>query len=632
MSILDAFYSLGRNINKARGQQSSTETEEGVISEKLPELKLDMDNEELAKLTAKWKMSWDDSDTKREWISKAEDNENYWKGKHFTRPDADKSRAVVDNVIFEALESYLPRITRRNPEPMITLAEKEQQTPESLQYASELQKDLGIIADKVSLRLKLKKAGRHWAIFLLGVVKMGWDMDRDIPIPKIIRPQKLILDPDSTIDEDGYTGKFIGEHRSMVASTLISVLDGIDAEQGATDEIKKQVKENLGTNVGFIEWWTDEYMCWTMGPVVLLKKKNPHWNYDQTQQDTTVDDLGNETPVENKVPGFNHLPVPEKPYIFLSVFNLGTQPVDDTSLIGQNLANQDMVNKRLKQIDRNADSMNNGMVVSLERTGLTKDQAKGVTEAIRKGGTVVIPAGSPQEAVFKPQTPSLPADVFNNLVDMRTRTRDIFGTSGSTPSGVSGEKTVRGKLITTSLDTDRIGGGISEYLEQMADKIYNWCIQLLYVYDDVYAAKQGKPRVDASVKEGSLLPKDSTTIANQAVDLSTAGKMSTIDLYKRLDYPNPEEMAANVWLEANAPEILFANDPRVQQAIQARQAATNPAKPPSESINFKDLPPDGQAQLAAKAGIQLHPEAIAAHNDFKKAQDAATAPPAPIIQ
>ena len=67
--------------------------------------------------------------------------------------------------------------------------------------------------------------------------------------------------------------------------------------------------------------------------------------------------------------------------------------------------------------------------------------------------------------------------------------------------------------------TDRIGGGLSEYLEQMADGIYNWFVQLLYVYDERYnrGDKTEKPEVRVSVKEGSLLPKDSTTIANQAM-------------------------------------------------------------------------------------------------------------------
>jgi hypothetical protein len=46
-----------------------------------------------------------------------------------------------------------------------------------------------------------------------------------------------------------------------------------------------------------------------------------------------------------------------------------------------------------------------------------------------------------------------------------------------------------------------------------------------------------------------------------------------------------------------------------KQALQAQQAPA-PTKPPSESINYADLPPDGQLQLAAKAGITLNPQGL----------------------
>lgn len=46
------------------------------------------------------------------------------------------------------------------------------------------------------------------------------------------------------------------------------------------------------------------------------------------------------------------------------------------------------------------------------------------------------------------------------------------------------------------------------------------------------------------------------------------------------------------------------------------------AKPPSESISFKDLPPEGQAQMAAQAGIQLSPQQMADHAAEQAAQAA----------
>ena len=57
-----------------------------------------------------------------------------------------------------------------------------------------------------------------------------------------------------------------------------------------------------------------------------------------------------------------------------------------------------------------------------------------------------------------------------------------------------------------------------------------------------------------------------------------------------------------------------------KKALQA-QAAQNPAqgKPPSESINYADLPPSGKVQLAAHAGLQLNPAELAQQEALKHA-------------
>lgn len=574
---IDAYGSLGADLNKQKGGLYP-ENKQGVISEKLPELALPMSDEDIITLTQKWEKVWRDSAAKAEWEQQSEENEKYWLGKQFDGPKADKIRPMVDNILFEALETFLPQATRRNPEPLVTLDEAEKdsdgnENPVHTSYVGKVKGRLADLADKNKLRLKLKRAARQWSIYLLGVAKFGWDLDRDIPVARIVRAKRLILDPEATIDEDGYSGEHIGEYRRLTASRILALM-GKDASPGAKKDVTDTVKDDLATVLQFIEWWTPEYMCWTLGKTVLLKKKNPHWNYGQPAE-PTVDDYGTEVPGVGTVEGINHFSSPRMPYAFLTVFNLGDQPMDKTSLIGQNLSNQDLINKRNKQIDRNADSMNGGMVVSGERSGLTQPQAKNVSEALRKGGVVFIPSGAPRDAVDTYAPPALPSDVFNQLADTRARLRDIFGVKGSSQAGLEGEETVRGKILGRTLDTDRIGGGVTEYLEQFADDIYNWLVQLLYVYDSAFQFVEGgrPPRIVVSVKEGSLLPKDSTSIANQALELAKLNRISTLDLYKRLEYPNPEEMAANVWLEVNAPQLLYKGNPLVQQALLMQQEA-----------------------------------------------------------
>jgi hypothetical protein len=626
--ILDAYASLSKKINKMSGNGEMMETTEGIVSDLYPELTLEMSNEELGELTDKWEVEWNTSSVKSEWKQKCTDNENYWLGKHFSTPKLDTERADVDNALFESLETYLPRVTRRNPEPVVLLKIGEQETDKTKQITLDTQKYLGEIADEQNMRLKLKSVARRWALYLIGVGKISWDMEKDMPTMKSIRPQKILLDPKATIDEDGYSGDRIGEYRKMNAGKLITTLEKIGGEKEGIKAIKESVKENLGTDVQFIEWWTDEYMCWKLGKDVLLKKKNPNWNYD-TEKEAPYDEMGQPQmtpegkPLMEPIKANNFFAQPKKPFIFLTIFNLGKQPVDETGLMSQNLSNQDRINKRNRQVDKNADSMNGGMVVSLERSGLTQGQATRVTEALRKGGTVSIPSGSVNDAIARMSAPGLPADVYNDLVDTRRRLSDIFGTSGSMTSSLNEEKTVRGKFMNQTMDTDRIGGGVSEYLEKFSEETFKWFLQLLFVFDDKYRALPVKLRV--KVKEGSLLPKDSASMASQAIDLAQAGKMSLLDLYKKLDHSNPEEMAANVWLEINAPEMLYASDPRVAQVIQMRQAAAAGANEdkPSRSISFKDLPPEGKSQLAKQAGIELDPEALAAHEEFKDGKEAA---------
>ena len=202
---------------------------------------------------------------------------------------------------------------------------------------------------------------------------------------------------------------------------------------------------------------------------------------------------------------------------------------------------------------------------------------------------MVIPDGAPRDAIDTYAPPALPSDVFGDRNDKRERLRDIFGIRGSSAAGLDTEDTVRGKILNRGSDTDRAGGGISEALEQFADDIYNWLVQLLYVYDPAFQFIQGAvpPKIVVSVKEGSLLPKDSASIGFQSLELAKLNRISNIDLYKRLEFPNPGEMAANVWLETNAPQLLYKDNPLVQEAIQMQQMAAQ-QKAEQDALSAKE--------------------------------------------
>src|SRR3990167_2992786 len=191
MSTLDTLaghFSLGRDVNKRKVDEQ--EPMEGIVSEKRPELSLEMKDEDILKLTKKWQRKWNDSPERSDWLKQGEENEKYWLGKHFNKSQLDSTRPIMDNAIFEALETYLPQVTRRNPEPVVQLhsSEKRNEYEEDPQgrkikedFVVKVKNRLADIADENVIRLKLKKTARHWALFLIGTIKVGWNLDTDMP-------------------------------------------------------------------------------------------------------------------------------------------------------------------------------------------------------------------------------------------------------------------------------------------------------------------------------------------------------------------------------------------------------------------------------------------------------------------
>mgnify|MGYP001606123383 CR=1 FL=1 len=574
--LTEGYNSLSRNINKVKDSDQT----EGVVSEFLPELELSMDDDELISLKRTWLRVWEPYAKEIEKLQ--EDNENYWLGKQFTVGES--KRPLVDNLIFESLETFLPIATRPKADPLV----ESDNTEQGNAIAQKVRQMLVYIADVLSYNLKMKQVVRYWALYLLGCMKVGWSMRENDITCVSVRPQKLILDPKANVEECEYKGYYIGEYVEDIASDLIIRFPK------KSQFIKDKVKDKMGTSVSYIMWTTDDYVFWTLDDEVLAKNKNPHWNYE-TEQPAPMNEFGSiptdatGQPQMVMVEGKNHFKNRKKPYVFLSVFNLGKQPHDDTNLVQQNLPLQDLINKRLTQIDKNADNANGGLIVSGD--AFTEKQAQQVGKALRNGGSIWVPTGDVNTAVKRDTGTALPQFVYESLLDYRNELRNIFGTRGSTPQGTQNEPTVRGKIIIKGQDSDRIGGGVATYLEQFSDKVFNWFVQLMYVYYDEphYATVLGKERSQeyislvnteltgkllVGVKEGSMVPHDPVTNRNEAMDLWSQDGIDPITFFDRLEFPNPREAAKNLFIWKSNPIALFPDLMAQQQeqlAIQQQQ-------------------------------------------------------------
>src|SRR5690606_23730149 len=120
---------------------------------------------------------------------------------------------------------------------------------------------LAYLADERTLRLKIKDVARHWGLYYLGCLKIGWnEIENEVDVT-VIRPQKLILDPEGIIIAGKFTGRYIGELRTADAETLITRFP--DKKK----QIEAIVKGKLATQLNYTEWWTPEYIFFTLGEV-----------------------------------------------------------------------------------------------------------------------------------------------------------------------------------------------------------------------------------------------------------------------------------------------------------------------------------------------------------------------------
>ena len=587
--VLGLFSPLNKGLKKPEDEGEDSVT-------LIPEFESSMTDEEINSLTARW-ISDNDAYSK-DIKTQQKDNVNYWIGKHYNDlQTAGTKRPLTDNLIFEAIETFLPIATRATPEANVTSS-----VGQMSELAKKLQPILNYQGDRTMLRMKLKSVTRDWILYLIGCVKIVWDVQTNDFNLKVILPTRLILDRNAEIDVDGtYYGEYLGEIKRISAKKLAVMFPK------SKMQISALCQGNWGTKVSYTEWWTNTDLFFCLDKHIMGKYKNPHWNYDGEIE--RKDENGK--PRKVQIQGKNHLTQPMIPYVFLSIFNLGKQPHDETSLVHQNIPLQDTINARYQQINRNVESQNNGIVLSGKY--FTKEQAAEAATQLSRGNPLWVPEGDIRASYARDTAPQLPSDVFNHLRDAREELRNIFGTSGSSPQGVEDQKSVRGKILINQLDSSRIGGGVTEYIELLSSNIYNWYVQMMYVYytnEKEFPIKLGKDIDNAvtlinsdfiepvfvKVKSGSLVPKDPLTQRNEAMDLWSAQGIDPISFFEKLDFPNPEQSAKDLltWTlikEGKLPPTAMFPDFEVPQPVPAPGVGNTGIVSQAESNAARDNTP-----------------------------------------
>ena len=627
---------IGNKTNKVTGPTGVEQ--EGATGEKYDALKVNMTTEELLRMRDDFEKRY------APYESILKPRVDRIRNSYLGRNQAgqwlfNNDLPIAANLQFEAEETFLAAALAKNPEPVVYC----DNTPEGNAIATAVKTMLQFHADQLVLRRKLTLMVRQWSMDLLGVLKPGWNGKiNDVAIDNR-KVRDYIFDPDGYVDAYGDFSSWYGERIKTTANKLAE-----DFPEHKT-YITFVVEGKMGTEVTYTEWWpTDEYCFITFKEVVLDKFKNPYFNYPQPLNDPatggpSIDQTTGE-PMMSKAN--NHFAHPKKPGIFLSVFSLQEHPHDTTSLVEQNIPNQNRITRRTQQIDDNASSSNNGFAFSEDN--FNQETAKQAANARRKGNPILIPSGGPMDRAIMPlPAQNIPSGLFDELEISKNDLKSSWGVQGITAEPPNENQTARGMVLNQSHDTSRIGGGIGDAIEQVSDNAFNWLVQLYCVFYDEnhFAAIMGSGKaveyvtlssqdmsrqLIVSVSPDSMKPKDDITNLNLAQALYDKGAIGPKTLLKMVDFPNPDEAAADgaLWavdkmsyIKLNFPEmfaeLMGAQQQQAQQqmANQAQGAAMQAQAVPGEGgpapeTTTEPPSPQGLAQDPASAAlsqVQLPP-------------------------
>lgn len=577
LNILGVQQLVGSKMNKTQGGLSPQS--EGIQGDFEDEFTLKLSDEELLRLANRWSIDYAPYQAKIKIRQEAALTYYLGKQKEGGPSVVLDGQPISANILFEAVETFLPAALSKNPEPVVW----SDNTPEGNKLSNDVKTMLQYHADVLSLRRSLTLMTRMWLVDLLACIKVGWDTEVDDVKLEVRDTKRFIFDRNGYVDRFGFFIGYLGEQIDVTADELISLFPKHEVY------ITAMVDGKLGTKVTYTEWWNDDYTFTTFKQKVLDKSKNPNFNYDK--ETVSIDQDGIE--IKENVLGNNHFARPKKPHVFFSVFSFANQPHDVTGLIEQNIPNQRRITRRTEQIDYNLSRQNNSDVFS--ENNFNQETAKQASSALAKGHPILVPSGGPiGEAIHRLEANGLDASFFNELENSKADLRSIFGTEGITANHQDRDQTARGMILNNQYDNSRIGGGIGDAVEQVADTVFNYLVQMYHVYynEQHFASIMGQMKatefialssVDldrhlvVSVSPDSMKPKDEITEMNQALALFEAGALDIKTLLTISNFPDPQNTAAQTMLYKTNPQLYMQlNFPELAQQLQPQPPQGSP--------------------------------------------------------
>lgn len=452
---------------------------------------------------------------------------------------------------------------------------------------------------------KFRAAGLNMVIRKRGFLKLRYDenegYDGDV-VTEICNPEDIIISRDAKYLSNPTRIYHrlrcsVDELCSRFPDKKEDILKAFGIIQGRFTQMSKEVTY-------FECWFTyvdggkkKEAVAWFLqdSELILDKMPNPNWIY-----------TGN----DKKDKEVNLVSCPPKPFVTFNYMNLGESYIDETSLLEQAKPQQELVNRRGKQITDNADYVNGRWVASKE--AFNEEDAQ---RLINKGPKTVALASAKDvgnnigNALVNVASNVLPPYMIQTLYDARGEVDNILGT----PAQFRGAQPQSQDTATRDLLVKQQAGALQDDLvtaaAEAAEVYYKIKLQLMKVnYSEdhwftcrgadgkyIFIMLNGK-NIDSNVKIGvqtdSTLPLDKQSIRATAMNLSAQNKIDYLTLMQDLGLPDPEMRAERYYRSQTDPQGYLKSielseiDTEAEADIQLIIAGKEPDEKDNYSVDY----------------------------------------------
>jgi len=342
---------------------------------------------------------------------------------------------------------------------------------------------------------------------------------------------------------------------------------------------------------------------------ILDKMKNPNFDYKN----------------EDK----NLFKIPQFPYLFLNVFNLGDETglYDETSLVEESRELQEGAS----QLERQILDLNEGQKRVWVVSGESMSEAKAQSLVDLTGDLLVyLDRKAPPGSVAQVQSGKPDASLFNHLSHILTEIDNVMGIHSTSRGDRQTQETFGRSQLLVQSDYGRLDM-IVRNVEQVIEEWFNSYLHMLRVYAlEAEVLSNGTETVELiadeipsttmiMIKKGSTLPTDEVSEAKNAISLAQFGMIDPATLFEELGYTNVDKRTQDLyqWLTAtgkivpqqvqpqqapqgqpqgqpNAPQGQTGDDQqKVQQLQRVQQLLQSP--------EFQKLPPEKQKEMLNRA-------------------------------